>query len=81
LDALKALDQDELAKIADIGEEFESLAADWWQLAVYHCCDIVQGNKVECGDAIDHLIAPIDTVFPNALKKPDVTKDCGRGLL
>lgn len=78
---LSQLDADETKKIADLQEEFESLAADWLQLAIYHCCDIVQGNAVECGDAVDHLIKPIDAVFAGALKKPDVKKDCGRRLL
>merc|ERR1712093_823407 len=78
---LKGLDDDEMRKIADIKEEFESLAADWLQLATYHCCDIVQGNAIECDDATAHLIAPINTVFPNALRKPNVQTDCTRRLL
>jgi len=78
---LKGLEDDEMRKIHDIKEEFESLAADWLQLATYHCCDIVQGNAIECDDATAHLIAPINTVFPNALRKPNVQTDCTRRLL
>lgn len=81
LDKLKELDKDELKKIADIGEEFESLAADWLQLAIYHCCDIVQGNQLECNDATKHLTAPLETVITGALKIPNVRTDCGRRLL
>lgn len=78
---LDTLQDDEMRRIADIKEEFESLAADWLQLATYHCCDIVQGNAVECEDATDHLMQPINNVFPNALKKPDPARDCTRRLL
>jgi len=78
---LDTLQDDEMRRIADIKEEFESLAADWLQLATYHCCDIVQGNTVECEDATDHLMQPINNVFPNALKKPDPARDCTRRLL
>merc|ERR1711881_566184 len=78
---LQGLEDDEMRKIHDIKEEFESLAADWLQLATYHCCDIVQGNAIECDDATAHLIAPINTVFPNALRKPNVQTDCTLRLL
>jgi len=78
---LEGLEEDEMRKIADIKDEFESLAADWLQLATYHCCDIVQGNAIECSDATNHLIEPINNVFPHALKKPDVATDCTRRLL
>lgn len=78
---LDSLQDDEMRRIADIKEEFESLAADWLQLATYHCCDIVQGNTVECEDATQHLMEPINKVFPNALKKPDPARDCTRRLL
>merc|ERR1712046_423417 len=78
---LDTLQDDEMRRIADIKEEFESLAADWLQLATYHCCDIVQGNTVECKDATDHLVEPVDKVFPGALKKPDPARDCTRRLL
>merc|ERR1711881_696230 len=78
---LKRLEDDEMRKIHDIKDEFESLAADWLQLATYHCCDIVQGNAIECTDATAHLIAPINAVFPNALRQPDVQTDCTRRLL
>lgn len=81
LEKLELLDKDELKKIADIGEEFESLAADWLQLAIYHCCDIVQGNQLECDDATKHLTAPLETVITGALKIPNVATDCGRRLL
>lgn len=78
---LEGLEDDEMRKIADIKDEFESLAADWLQLATYHCCDIVQGNAIECTEATNHLIEPINSVFPHALKKPDVATDCTRRLL
>lgn len=81
LGKLNELDADETKKIADIQEEFESLAADWLQLAIYHCCDIVQGNQLECDDATNHLAAPLQKVFPGALKIPNVKTDCGRRLL
>jgi len=78
---LLSLEDDEMRRIADIKEEFESLAADWLQLATYHCCDIIQGNTVECTDATKHLMDPINNVFPGALKAPDPGRDCVRRLL
>jgi len=78
---LASLEDDEMRKIADIKEEFESLTTDWWHLAKYHCCDIVQANPVECADAVDAFIAPLNTAFPAddggfVLRRPDVKTDC-----